>query len=65
MIEPMHMDVKQLNRDGGRTWTIAEDADAGIEAGKRAGMKTLAVQGAKGADFSAESLEKCDLISLL
>ena len=40
-------------------------ADAGIEAGKRAGMKTLAVQGAKGADFSAESLEKCDLISLL
>lgn len=41
---------------------IVEDADAGIEAGKRAGMKTLAVQGAKGADFSAESLEKCDLI---
>ena len=44
---------------------IVEDADAGIEAGKRAGMKTLAVQGAKGADFSAESLEKCDLISFL
>lgn len=41
---------------------IVEDADAGIEAGKRAGMKTLAVQGAKGADFSAENLEKCDLI---
>ena len=39
---------------------IVEDADAGIEAGKRAGMKTLAVQGAKGADLSAESLEKCD-----
>lgn len=44
---------------------IVEDADAGIEAGKRAGMKTLAVQGAKGADFSAENLEKCDLISLV
>ena len=41
---------------------IVEDADAGIEAGKRAGMKTLAVQGAKGADFSTENLEKCDLI---
>ncbi len=44
---------------------MAWDADAGIEAGKRAGMKTLAVQGAKGADLSTESLEKCDLISLV
>ena len=29
---------------------LVEDADAGIEAGKRAGMKTLSVHGAKGAD---------------
>jgi beta-phosphoglucomutase len=35
---------------------IVEDADAGIEAGKRAGMKTLSVHGAKGADFEAEDL---------
>jgi beta-phosphoglucomutase len=36
---------------------IVEDADAGIEAGKRAGMKTLSVHGAKGADFEVESLK--------
>lgn len=42
---------------------IVEDADAGIEAGKRAGMKTLSVQGAKGADFEAENLEKCKYFS--
>ena len=35
---------------------VVEDADAGIEAGKRAGMKTLSVHGAKGADFYAEDL---------
>ena len=39
---------------------IVEDADAGIEAGKRAGMKTLAVQGANGADFKAKNLAECD-----
>lgn len=42
---------------------IVEDADAGIEAGKRAGMKTLSVHGAKGADFEAEDLKKYNLIS--
>ena len=41
---------------------IVEDADAGIEAGKRAGMKTLSVHGAKGADFETEDLEKYNLI---
>ena len=44
---------------------IVEDADAGIEAGKRAGMKTLAVQGAKGADFSVKDLAECDILSYL
>lgn len=37
---------------------VVEDADAGIEAGKRAGMKTLAVQGANGADYHCENLFK-------
>lgn len=31
---------------------VVEDADSGIEAGKRAGMYTLAVNNAKGADYS-------------
>lgn len=37
---------------------IVEDADAGIEAGKRAGMKTLSVHGAKGADIAIDDLSK-------
>ena len=41
---------------------IVEDADAGIEAGKRAGMKTLSVQGAKGADFEFKDLKCRDLL---
>ena len=44
---------------------IVEDADADIEAGKRAGMKTLAVQGANGADFKAKNLAECDWVKLL
>lgn len=44
---------------------IVEDADAGIEAGKRAGMKTLALQGANGADFKAKNLAECDWVKLL
>lgn len=44
---------------------IVEDADAGIEAGKRAGMKTLSVQGAKGADFEIHSLENIDFFNRL
>lgn len=44
---------------------IVEDADAGIEAGKCAGMKTLAVQGAKGADFSVKDLAECNILSYL
>ena len=44
---------------------IVEDADAGIEAGKRAGMKTLAVQGANGADFEVKNLAECDLPACL
>jgi len=35
---------------------VVEDADAGIEAGRRGGMKTLSVKGAKGADFFADDL---------
>ena len=37
---------------------IVEDADAGIEAGKAAGMKTLAVNKAQGGDMSVENLGK-------
>lgn len=37
---------------------IVEDADAGIEAGKRAGMRTLSVHGAKGADIAIDDLSK-------
>lgn len=44
---------------------IVEDADAGIEAGRRAGMKTLSLQGAKGADFESKNLACCDLLSLI
>ena len=42
---------------------IVEDADAGIEAGKRAGMKTLSVHGAKGADVAMEDLSESSLLS--
>ena len=41
---------------------IVEDADAGIEAGKRAGMKTFSVHGAKGANFEAKDLKSCRLL---
>ena len=37
---------------------VVEDADAGIEAGKKGGMKTLSVHGAKGADYETENLVK-------
>lgn len=44
---------------------IVEDADAGIEAGKRAGMKTIAVNGAKGADIELDNLEGLSLYSVV
>lgn len=44
---------------------IVEDADAGIIAGKAAGMKTLAVGAAGGGDFKAESLNSVRLTELL
>ena len=44
---------------------IVEDADAGIEAGKRAGMKTFALGSASGADFYAKSLENVDLAEII
>ncbi len=37
---------------------IVEDADAGIVAGKRAGMTTFAVGGANGGDYSLKSLSE-------
>ena len=48
---------------------VVEDADAGIEAGKRAGMKTLAVGAANGGDYkfhdlSSVSIEK-DVLNLI
>ena len=44
---------------------IVEDADAGIEAGKRAGMKTLSVHGAKGADVEIENLNEKSLLKCI
>ena len=44
---------------------IVEDADAGIEAGKCAGMNTLSVHGAKGADFEVDSLKNKYIIEYL
>ena len=44
---------------------IVEDADAGIEAGNRAGMKTLSVHGAKGADIEIEDLGQKSIYELL
>ena len=35
---------------------VVEDADAGLEAGRRGGMKTLSVKGARGADYFAPDL---------
>ena len=42
---------------------IVEDADAGIEAGKAAGMKTVAVNNAQGGDYHFASLLDVDLVS--
>ena len=44
---------------------LVEDADAGIEAGKKAGMKTVSVHGAKGADVEIEDLNEKSLIDYL
>ena len=44
---------------------IVEDADAGIEAGKRAGMKTVSVHGAKGADVEINDLSEYSLICFI
>ncbi len=44
---------------------IVEDADAGIIAGQRAGMKTLAVGSAKGGDITAKSLDYVRLIDVI
>ena len=44
---------------------IVEDADAGVIAGKNAGMYTLAVNGAEGADYSYENLENSNLMSII
>lgn len=44
---------------------IVEDADAGIEAGKRAGMKTVSVHGAKGADVEINDMTEKNIYSLI
>ena len=44
---------------------IVEDADAGIEAGRRAGMKTVSVHGAKDGDIMIDSLENVSLYELI
>ena len=43
---------------------IVEDADAGIEAGKAAGMKTVAVNNAQGGDYHYAGLQEVDLAVL-
>lgn len=43
---------------------IVEDADAGIEAGIAAGMKTVAVNNAKGGDYHFNSLNDVKLIDI-
>ena len=44
---------------------IVEDADAGIEAGKRAGMKTISVHGAKGGDIAVNDLTEKSMTALI
>ena len=44
---------------------VVEDADAGIEAGKNAGMMTLAVNKAQGGDIAVENLGKAKISELL
>ena len=44
---------------------IVEDADAGIEAGRSAGMKTVSVYGANGADIEIEDLSKKSLLNFI
>ena len=44
---------------------IVEDVDAGIEAGRSAGMKTVSVHGANGADISIEDLSKKSLLNFI
>lgn len=44
---------------------IVEDADAGIIAGRRANMKTLAVNSAKDGDYYAQSLENVNILDLI
>lgn len=44
---------------------VVEDADAGIEAGRNGGMKTLSVHGAKGADYYTEDLKEIKIMELI
>ena len=44
---------------------VVEDADAGIEAGNRAGMKTLSVYGATGATMAVNDLSECSLLKII
>lgn len=43
---------------------VVEDADAGITAGRNAGMLTLAVNGAKGADYSVDNLSEKNIVDI-
>ena len=44
---------------------VVEDADAGIIAAKRAGMKTISVNNAQGADYHCASLDGVSILKLL
>ena len=44
---------------------VVEDSDAGILAAKKAGMISLAVKNARGADFQCEAMDKMNLLELL
>lgn len=47
------------------TCMIVEDADAGIVAGKRANMVTVAVNGAKGSDYTITNLKEKSIYTII
>ncbi len=48
-----------------RDCLVVEDADAGITAGNSANMTTLAVNGAKGADYSVDNLAESNILDII
>lgn len=44
---------------------VVEDSDAGIKAGQNAGMITLAVNGAKGANYNVDNLSEKNIVDII